>query len=903
MVLKTVAMLAKRGARVMIGVAVALAPVVVGAILVMQTCRAQAGPSAWTAPSLQRVAQNAPAGTGSSAQIEAALGETESFQIVVSAPPGNGLSNVSVSVTDLTGPGTISKSNISLFREQYVSVNPGSVNWQGSNQPLGAGVYPDPLIPFNDPSTGLPITGATIEAVPFAVSPSMNQPIWVDVFVPRNAVPGQYTGSYTVTSSQGSFTGQISLTVWHFALPLKPSLQSSFAYSTATGLSAEAELLKHRVTPLAVAAADEPNLISNYGLATTNLGFWSGADVGNCTMSAAPSVSQLQARAAQNQPGLTLFNFTADEIGSCTNLYTSIQQWALNLHQAGINNLVTMAPVTQLLTDGSGTGRSAVDIWVMLPIMYNSAPAMVTTVLQKGDTAWSANTLVQDAYSPKWEIDFDPVNFRIQPGFINQSLGLSGVLYWRVDDWSIYGSNPWTNVNNVGTFSSNNYPGEGVLVYPGTQVGLSGPVASMRLKWLRDGADDFDYITLLKQQGWGDWALQLSRSIAPDWTNWTRDHNLIESVRSQLGAKLDALVAPPPPPAPSAPSSPSPATGSTISTLTPALSWGASSNATSYDVYFGSTSSPALVQNTTGLSYSPGTLAGSTTYFWKVVSKNSGGTASSATWSFTTPVVLAGPPSSPSPASGATSVATSAALSWSAVSGATSYDVYFGTASTPSLVGNVTAASYSPGTLTAGATYYWKVIAKNAIGTAPSTVWSFSTAAPPPPPAPAPTAPVSTPPTTVSVSPQSGSGLTAKLALVFSDASGYQAITGLNLLINSTVQGASGCWLYVQPSSKTLYLANDAGTSWNSAALGSSTVLQNSQCSVAANGVGVQGAGTQLTLSVALQFTSAFAGQKQVYTRAVDTAGLTNGYQAEASWTVSAVSPTARPTSAGADHR
>ena len=36
--------------------------------------------------------------------------------------------------------------------------------------------------------------------------------------------------------------------------------------------------------------------------------------------------------------------------------------------------------------------------------------------LAKGDAVWSYNTLVQDAYSPKWEIDFDPINFRIQPG-------------------------------------------------------------------------------------------------------------------------------------------------------------------------------------------------------------------------------------------------------------------------------------------------------------------------------------------------------------------------------------------------------------------------------------------------------------------------------------------------------
>ena len=731
--LRSFLMLAYRGSKIAIGFALALIPCLVALVLVLEDCRAQSGPTVWIAPSLQRVGPTAAAGSGTGAQIAAGRGETESFQIIVRAP-GNALSNVNVTVTDLTGPGTIAKSNISLYREQYVSVSPGSPNWGGSNQPLGAGVYPDPLIPFTDPATGKPITGAALEAVPFNVAASNNQSIWVDVFVPRNATAGQYTGNYTVTSNQGNVTGSISLTVWHFTLPQKPSLESSFSYWTATGLAADSELLRNRLTPLAVPASEQASLISNYGLTTSNLGFWSGADVGNCTMSAAPSVSTLQNAVKSNQSGLKLFNFTADEIGSCSNLYTSIQQWARNLHQAGVNNLVTMAPVSQLMDDGSGTGRSAVDIWTMLPIMYNQAPAMVTTALQKGDQAWSANTLVQDAYSPKWEIDFDPINFRIQPGFINQSLGLSGVLYWRIDRWS---SDPWNQVNTTGQFSSNNYPGEGILVYPGTQVGVAGVVASMRMKWLRDGADDYDYITLLKQQGWGDWALQLSRSIASDWTNWTRDHNLLESIRTQMGEKLDTLAGGTIASAPAAPTNPSPASGATASSLTPTLSWSASSGATSYDVYFGTSSSPAIAGTTTGESYSPGALTAGGTYYWKVVAKNSAGSASSAVLSFTTPSSttpssttpppVSTKPANPKPIKGAASVSTGQTLSWSPVTAASSYDVYLGTTQWPARVSTVAAASYAPGKLSSHTTYYWKVVARKGTGTTASPIWYFVT--------------------------------------------------------------------------------------------------------------------------------------------------------------------------------
>ncbi len=85
-------------------------------------------------------------------------------------------------------------------------------------------------------------------------------------------------------------------------------------------------------------------------------------------------------------------------------------------------------------------------------------------------------------------------------------------------------------------------------------------------------------------------------------------------------------------------------------------------------------------------------------------------------------------PSNPSPANGAAAVAVGTALGWTGSGGATSYDVYFGTAPSPPLVGNTTSTSYSPGALAGVTLYYWKVVAKNATASASSPVWSFTTA-------------------------------------------------------------------------------------------------------------------------------------------------------------------------------
>ena len=81
-----------------------------------------------------------------------------------------------------------------------------------------------------------------------------------------------------------------------------------------------------------------------------------------------------------------------------------------------------------------------------------------------------------------------------------------------------------------------------------------------------------------------------------------------------------------------------------------------------------------------------------------------------------------------SPANGATGVSAAPTLSWNASTGATSYDVYFGTASAPPLVTNTAGLTYAPGTLSPGTTYYWAVGARNSAGANESAAWSFTTA-------------------------------------------------------------------------------------------------------------------------------------------------------------------------------
>jgi hypothetical protein len=197
--------------------------------------------------------------------------------------------------------------------------------------------------------------------------------------------------------------------------------------------------------------------------------------------------------------------------------------------------MLTMTPVPELFDDGTGQGRTAVDIWGVLPKMYDSAPNWVAEAISRGQEVWSYNALVQDGYSPKWQIDYAPINFRIQPGFINYSLGLTGLLYWRVDSWT---DAPWDDVQTF-TMDGVSYPGDGMLVYPGAQAGLRGVTPSLRLKWLREGVEDYEYFQLLQARGQGELALRLARQVGADWSSWERDPAELERVRRELGAAIE----------------------------------------------------------------------------------------------------------------------------------------------------------------------------------------------------------------------------------------------------------------------------------------------------------------------------------------------------------------------------
>jgi hypothetical protein len=145
----------------------------------------------------------------------------------------------------------------------------------------------------------------------------------------------------------------------------------------------------------------------------------------------------------------------------------------------------------------------------------------------------------------------------------------------------------------------------------------------------------------------------------------------------------------------------------------------------------------------------------------------------------------------------------------------------------------------------------------------------------------------SQPPTLVSVSPNSGTGLTVTLTATYSDPQGAQDINQAWLLVNSSSSGAGACFVYYHPQSNQLYLRNDAGSAWLTPALtpGGAGTLANSQCTLSAASSSASLTGNNLILNVSLTFTGAFTGAKNVYMYASGLVGLNSGLVKEGTWT------------------
>lgn len=141
--------------------------------------------------------------------LRGARNEVVGAQLVI-ARLGPSLSNVRVAVSDLTGPGgatILASPNIELFQLHYVA--------------SGASRYAEAAIPLAAP---FPLTFAIPDSNHNAAG--TNQTVALDLYIPRDAVPGEYAGTVTIGATElGAATATLGLRlrVAAIAIPERPT--------------------------------------------------------------------------------------------------------------------------------------------------------------------------------------------------------------------------------------------------------------------------------------------------------------------------------------------------------------------------------------------------------------------------------------------------------------------------------------------------------------------------------------------------------------------------------------------------------------------------------------------------------------------------------------------------------
>jgi hypothetical protein len=179
----------------------------------------------------------------------------------------------------------------------------------------------------------------------------------------------------------------------------------------------------------------------------------------------------------------------------------------------------------------------------------------------------------------------------------------------------------------------------------------------------------------------------------------------------------------------------------------PALSWGSSSGAASYEYCVDTTNDGACggswTSTGTARNAQPSGLAAGTPHFWQVRAVSAGGTtyANNGTWwRFTTQAAPPGTFNKSAPSDLAPDQSTSPALSWGSSSGAASYEYCVDTTNDSACGGSWTSTgtvrNAQPSGLVAGTQHFWQVRAVNDGGTTyanSGTWWRFTTQSTPPP--------------------------------------------------------------------------------------------------------------------------------------------------------------------------
>lgn len=490
-----------------------------------------------------------------------------------------------IETSDLTSAqgNKIRKENINCYLEHYIMLF-------ATSSAVGAtGYWPDAIVPIKKPFS----MAAQYDIV-------KNRPIWVDMFIPSGTKGGEYSGNIEVTQ-HGELVQKLQLVVkvYDFSLPDQTSLitymnvskdQLAHFYHKPSNSDEVTDitqvyydkLFTNRMEPwfidmlrpdielkdnkVKVTFDHERYLYYMNTLKTKRVLLNAFPGNLNRLMTAQPFsdeynkivksyLSQVEAYFNKNKwHDRLVFNSPIDEPRSLED-YENTRKWGSLVKESTTNVpfLVTRTPVFPKDHPEWGSLQGYVTNYSIHGNHLND-PLVKQAILDEksrgGEITWYISC-DQCFPQPNYFIDAPAMDLVMVP-WITSRYKMDGILYWAINWWSET-ANPWLNANTFhsGFLCSDGsvLNGEGSLWYPGDYVerytgqpNVNGPVSSIRFELLREGIEDYVYLSMLGELGDKDFATEQVKNMVVDVKAFSRNVADLYSTRKAMAERIEELL-------------------------------------------------------------------------------------------------------------------------------------------------------------------------------------------------------------------------------------------------------------------------------------------------------------------------------------------------------------------------
>ena len=426
-----------------------------------------------------------------------------------------------------------------------------------------------------------------------------------------------------------------------------------------------------------------------------------------------------------DKDSITVPTFSVTGLSNATPYYWRVLAWNI----AGtayampfIFTTIVEAPgVPTLATPANG----ATNVTTSPTLTWNASSGATTYRLQVATDSIFASVILNDSTLTTTQRAVGPLSNNVK-------------YYWRANAMNVGGTSQYSTVWNFTTIVA--APGVPTLVAPANEATnvsttptLTWNACSGATTYKLQVATDSNFTTIVLTDST---LTTTQRTVGPLANNlkcyWRVNATNVGGTSQSTVWSFTTIVA-----APGAPTLATPANGANNTSIAPMLTWNAATGATYYHVQVSTTPAFATTvvdkDSITGPSFAVTGLDNASSYYWRVLAWNVGGSSPyAAVWSFTTIMAAPGVPTLASPLNAATNVPIVPTLTWSPMAGAAYYHIQVSTSATfTSTVvdkDSLTGTFFGVTGLANASQYYWRVLAWNVGGTsAYATPFIFTT--------------------------------------------------------------------------------------------------------------------------------------------------------------------------------